>query len=267
MKKQHEQQEKDLFCVRRTDEIDWEIESRFRKLESKERERFFPVVGALDSKQHNTQKNSIMRQTTLLFLLALPAVSAAFISPTAPKAVGTTTRLWHNKSKKSQKRGGGGGGGFGMATANKQKDTFPYAGAIRPGVQSPQRVVDQADIPRPDYAETGIPSGGTAKRLLPWMIEVKSAAEIEKMRASGKLAREILDLAGRAALPGVTTDEIDTLVHEAILEVSVGFALQFLCKEGNSHSSCLLVFDWSISAGRTHRRSTIMVFQSLVAPR
>jgi len=34
------------------------------------------------------------------------------------------------------------------------------------------------------------------------------------MRAAGKLAREVLDLAGRMALPGVTTDMIDKAVHE-----------------------------------------------------
>eukprot|EP00536_Pseudo-nitzschia_multiseries_P015756 jgi/Psemu1/299092/fgenesh1_pm.946_\ len=37
------------------------------------------------------------------------------------------------------------------------------------------------------------------------------------MRASGKLAREILDLAGRHVAPGITTDAIDAIVHEAVL--------------------------------------------------
>jgi methionyl aminopeptidase len=57
--------------------------------------------------------------------------------------------------------------------------------------------------------------------LLPWMIEVKTPEEIDKMRAAGKVAREILDLAGRAVAPGVTTDDIDALVHEETLKVSV----------------------------------------------
>ena len=51
------------------------------------------------------------------------------------------------------------------------------------------------------------------------MIEVKTAKEIEKMREAGALAREILDLAGRAVAVGVTTDEIDELVHQETIKV------------------------------------------------
>lgn len=41
---------------------------------------------------------------------------------------------------------------------------------------------------------------------------------IERMRASCRLARSVLDLACEHAKPGVTTDEIDKIVHEAIIE-------------------------------------------------
>ena len=41
-------------------------------------------------------------------------------------------------------------------------------------------------------------------------IEVKSEEAIAKMRAAGKAAREVLDIAGRLVKEGVTTDEIDT---------------------------------------------------------
>ena len=95
---------------------------------------------------------------------------------------------------------------------------FPFAGSIRPGKQSPQRVVASPDIDLPDYALDGRPKKGTSSPLLPWVIEVKKPDEIEKMRAAGKLAREILDLAGRTAQVGVTTDEIDVVVHDAIVE-------------------------------------------------
>jgi len=37
---------------------------------------------------------------------------------------------------------------------------------------------------------------------LPWVIEVKKPDEIEKMRAAGKVAREVLDAAGRIVKPG-----------------------------------------------------------------
>jgi len=87
---------------------------------------------------------------------------------------------------------------------------------VTAGQQSPQRVVDVPGIARPDYAEDGVPKTGPAK--LPWVVEVKSAADIVKMRAAGRVAREVLDIAGRAAGPGVTTDEIDALVHEETLK-------------------------------------------------
>lgn len=50
------------------------------------------------------------------------------------------------------------------------------------------------------------------------MIEVKTSDEIEKMRAAGRVAREVLDIAGRAVKVGITTDEIDNIVHEETLK-------------------------------------------------
>jgi len=47
---------------------------------------------------------------------------------------------------------------------------------------------------------------------------VKSDDEIERMRRAGRAAREVLDAAGRMAKPGVTTDEIDALVHEECIK-------------------------------------------------
>jgi len=130
----------------------------------------------------------------------------------------------NKKKKKTSKRSPPTTGkGFAAAIATEAPiDRFPYAGSVRPGKQSPQRKVivssDVASDLLPDYALDGRPKKGSNMPLLPWVIEVKKPDEIEKMRASGKLAREILDMAGRAVKPGVTTDEIDTIVHEAILE-------------------------------------------------
>ena len=90
-------------------------------------------------------------------------------------------------------------------------DTFPYTGSVRPGVQSPRRKVP-ARIKRPDYAEDGKPKARGP--MLPWQIEVKTAKDIEGMRAAGRIAREVLDAAGRMVAPGVTTDAIDALVTE-----------------------------------------------------
>lgn len=50
------------------------------------------------------------------------------------------------------------------------------------------------------------------------MISIKSAREIEIMRESCQLAARTLDMAGKAIKPGMNTEEINTLVHEYILD-------------------------------------------------
>jgi len=97
--------------------------------------------------------------------------------------------------------------GFGFGT---KKKTFPYTGSVRPCKMSPTRAVP-ADIPRPDYAADGVPKA--RKPSMPWEIVVQSAEDIAAMRAVCRMAREVLDTAGRAVRVGVTTDEIDALVH------------------------------------------------------
>eukprot|EP00569_Conticribra_weissflogii_P005742 CAMPEP_0171333786 /NCGR_PEP_ID=MMETSP0878-20121228/4224_1 /TAXON_ID=67004 /ORGANISM="Thalassiosira weissflogii, Strain CCMP1336" /LENGTH=369 /DNA_ID=CAMNT_0011834773 /DNA_START=186 /DNA_END=1295 /DNA_ORIENTATION=- len=98
----------------------------------------------------------------------------------------------------------------------KTTPNFLYAGSIRPGRQSPKRDVPHEKVYTfPDYAFDGRPKSKSP--LFPWVIEVKKPEEIEKMRAAGRAAREVLDLAGREVRPGITTDEIDRIVHEATI--------------------------------------------------
>ena len=79
-----------------------------------------------------------------------------------------------------------------------------------PGEISPYRPVP-AHIARPSYADTG--------RVERWdEPRVKSPEIIERMRHSGKVAAEILRLAGAMVAPGVTTDEIDVYVHDLTIE-------------------------------------------------
>jgi hypothetical protein len=130
--------------------------------------------------------------------------------------------------KRSSSSSGGGGGGFGSANSPKQDRfaNFPFSGTIRPGQQSPQRKVVAKEILKPNYATSGRP---TSKTMLPWMIPVKTQEEIEKMRVAGRMAREILDLAGRAVRVGITTDEIDCLVHDEIVRVRLLLMRQRTC--------------------------------------
>jgi methionyl aminopeptidase len=78
--------------------------------------------------------------------------------------------------------------------------------AIRPGRLSPPRQVP-AEIPRPPYAETGVPVRVPESH-------VRSEDVIRRMRVACREAAEILQVVGAAVAPGVTTDELDALCHE-----------------------------------------------------
>eukprot|EP00953_Heterococcus_sp_UTEX-ZZ885_P008432 5057-Heterococcus_DN1.PRE.2 len=113
---------------------------------------------------------------------------------------------------------------------------FKYTGSVRPGAMSPTRPVP-AEIMRPEYADTG--KVVTNPPRFPWVIEEKTAHDIECMRAAGKIAREVLDAAGRAVRPGVTTDEIDAIVHaETIARDSYPSTLNY---HGFTKSCCTSV--------------------------
>jgi methionyl aminopeptidase len=86
----------------------------------------------------------------------------------------------------------------------------PLEGRVSPGEISPMLPVP-AHIVRPPYAETGEVNRSRESA-------VKSPALIERMRHVGQLTADVLELAGRAVKPGVTTDEIDIYVHDLCIE-------------------------------------------------
>lgn len=81
---------------------------------------------------------------------------------------------------------------------------------LKPGTVSPPGDVP-AHIPKPSWADTG--------KMPPWdpNPQIHTPENLEKMRASCKLAAEVLNLAGSLVKPGVTTEEIDRAVHEACI--------------------------------------------------
>jgi methionyl aminopeptidase len=81
---------------------------------------------------------------------------------------------------------------------------------LQPGAISPMRTVPP-EIPRPDYAETGDP----VRRRQPW---VQPPDVISRMRVAGRAAAEVLEVGAAAVAPGVTTDEIDAVVHQAYID-------------------------------------------------
>jgi len=50
-------------------------------------------------------------------------------------------------------------------------------------------------------------------------VTVKTPEEQQKMREAGRLAAEVLDMIGAHVKPGVSTDELDRLCHQHIIEV------------------------------------------------
>jgi methionyl aminopeptidase len=82
-------------------------------------------------------------------------------------------------------------------------------GRIQPGRVSPMRPVPP-EIPRPDYAESGKPRAWAEPM-------VKSADVIARMRVAGQVAAEVLVETGAAVRPGVTTDELDEICHQACI--------------------------------------------------
>ena len=81
---------------------------------------------------------------------------------------------------------------------------------IRPGIVSPTRSVP-SEIPRPPYAE----SGRAVRRAED---PVQSPEVIERMRRAGRAAAEVLALTGAAIRPGITTDELDAICHQACID-------------------------------------------------
>ena len=84
------------------------------------------------------------------------------------------------------------------------------AGVLIPGVLSPQRAVP-SEIVRPPYVGKVTPpahQGG----------DIYDAESIEKIRRAGKISSQALDLIGSVLKPGMTTDEIDRIGHEFVLD-------------------------------------------------
>lgn len=93
--------------------------------------------------------------------------------------------------------------------------TYSFTGPLRPVYPlSPRRTVPKS-IPHPDYAASGIPK---ARALSRNKIEILDAKGQEGMRKVCRLAREVLDIVAAEVKPGVTTDYLDEVCHNACIE-------------------------------------------------
>ena len=88
--------------------------------------------------------------------------------------------------------------------------TLDDVNPIAPATISPRRPVP-AHIERPEYVDKDAPTPFTGS-------EVKDDETIEKMRIAGRLAAQALQLVGKHVEPGVTTDELDRVGHEFLVD-------------------------------------------------
>ena len=83
-------------------------------------------------------------------------------------------------------------------------------GTLKPGSLTPMRSVP-AGIPRPEYVGKKAPMKHSGS-------DVQSQEIIEKMRIAGRIAALALAEVGRNVVPGITTDELDRIGHEFLLD-------------------------------------------------
>jgi methionyl aminopeptidase len=87
---------------------------------------------------------------------------------------------------------------------------MPVRTPLRPGRQTPMRPVPPV-IQRPEYVGKTAPTPCAE----PW---TQPPEVIDAMRVAGRVAAQALAEGGRAVAPGVTTDDIDRVVHEFLLD-------------------------------------------------
>ncbi len=86
----------------------------------------------------------------------------------------------------------------------------PPSPPVTQGLVGPVRSV-RSGIPRPEYALTGEPSSRASRA-------VRTPDEIEAMRVAGRVAAAALVEVGRHVRPGVTSDELDRIGHEFMID-------------------------------------------------
>ena len=90
------------------------------------------------------------------------------------------------------------------------RSTTTSGRTITAGTISPRRSVPQK-IARPEYV-------GRDEAREGFESYVKDAETIERLRVAGRIAAGAMEEAGKAVAPGVTTDELDRIAHEYMLD-------------------------------------------------
>jgi methionyl aminopeptidase len=101
--------------------------------------------------------------------------------------------------------------------------TYPFTGSLRPVYPLSEKRQIPKSIPHPEWSESGMPNYPYVKRNNVAILDQKGIAAMRKVC---RLSREVLDIAAAAIKPGVTTDYIDEIVHQACIERKVSTLLQ-----------------------------------------
>lgn len=94
--------------------------------------------------------------------------------------------------------------------------TYNYSGDLRPAYPLSARRPIPGHIKLPDYAAHGKPLSELKNDRL-GKITILTPKEITKIRKVARASREILDAVAKHVRPGVTTDELDEIVHKECL--------------------------------------------------
>ena len=94
-------------------------------------------------------------------------------------------------------------------------------------------------------------------------ITIKSKTDLAKMREAGRIAARALELAGKSIKPGMTTFQLDKIIHDFI--ISCGAIPTFLGYGGFPASACISINDEVIHGIPSKKRIMTLVRPSTVS--
>ncbi|KAH9733150.1 methionine aminopeptidase 1A [Citrus sinensis] len=190
--------------------------------------------------------------------LKLPREGAAFCSQDCFKASWTSHKSVHLKAKLSAPGTGENSSlvseGWRYCIKKGQARTpklphFDWTGTLRPYPISSKLTVP-AYIELPDWALDGTPKVEPNSDLQ-HVVEIKTPDQIERMRETCRIAREVLDAAARMIRPGVTTDEIDRVVHEATITAGSDLSNAVIVTYEDTPLLSIIISSQSLAARRS----------------
>lgn len=104
-----------------------------------------------------------------------------------------------------------------LCHTERNEGSFSYTGSLRPHAYSSAELRPVPEgIAAPEWATTGAPAlvvNVTAQASIPIALTI----DVQKVKVASKICRDALDAGHRAIKAGVTTEEIDRVVHEYIV--------------------------------------------------